>query len=185
MSRIGKKPIVIPTGVEVSMDDATLHVKGPKGTLTQTVNGRVQITFGEEDGKRVVLVSVLDTQDTFDRAQWGTARALIQNMVHGVTEGFSRQLEVNGVGYRVNMQGKNLLLSLGFSHDIPVQIPADVEVIVDGNVITLKGADKKLVGEMAAQIRRLRKPEPYKGKGIRYVGEVVRRKAGKAQKSGE
>ncbi len=185
MSRVGKKPILIPSGVEVSVDGQTIRVKGPKGELVQEVNGRVQLSLSEEDGERVVLVSVTDTEDTFDRAQWGTARALVQNMVQGVTEGFSRQLEVIGVGYRVNMQGKNLLLNLGFSHDVPVQVPTGVEASVEGNVITIKGADKQLVGETAAGIRKLRKPEPYKGKGIRYVGEVVRRKSGKAQKSGE
>ena len=106
-------------------------------------------------------------------------------MVTGVVDEFSRQLEVNGVGYRVNMQGKNLALTIGFSHDIIVQIPANIVASVEGNVMTIKGADKQLVGEIAANIRKLRKPEPYKGKGIKYVGEVIRRKAGKAQKAGD
>lgn len=185
MSRVGKKPIVIPAGVDVSIDGQVVRVKGPKGQLQETLNGRVRVAVTEEEGAKVISLNVLDEDDTFDQAQWGTARALVQNMVLGVTEGFAKQLEVNGVGYRVNMQGKNLLLNLGFSHDVPVLIPAEVEASVEGNVITLKGANKQLVGEIAAGIRRLRKPEPYKGKGIRYVGEVVRRKAGKAQKSGE
>lgn len=185
MSRVGKKPIVIPTGVDVILDGSSVRVKGPKGELNQTFTSRVNISLGEEDGARVVLISVDDETDKSTRAQWGTVRAIIQHMVTGVAEGFNRQLEVNGVGYRVNMQGNNLLLAIGFSHDVPFAIPANIEASVEGNIVTIKGADKQLVGEIAANIRKLKKPEPYKGKGIKYVGEIVRRKAGKAQKAGE
>lgn len=183
MSRVGKKPISIPTGVDVMIDGTTVRVKGPKGELTQTFTPRVQIGFDEMSQPRTVVVHVLDENDKSSRAQWGTVRAIIQHMITGVEQGFSRQLEINGVGYRVSLQGKNLLLTVGFSHDVPVQMPVGIEASVEGNVITIKGADKQMVGEVAANIRKIRKPEPYKGKGIKYVGEVIRRKAGKAQKA--
>lgn len=183
MSRVGKKPIVIPTGVDVVMDGTTVNVKGPKGELTQTFTPRVSIALGEEEGQRMIFVTVADETDKASRAQWGTVRAIIQHMVDGVTAGFARQLEINGVGYRVAMKGKDLSLTIGFSHDVPFKIPAGIEASVEGNVITIKGADKQLVGEITANIRKMKKPEPYKGKGIKYVGEVIRRKAGKAQKA--
>ncbi|MBI5369585.1 50S ribosomal protein L6 [Candidatus Uhrbacteria bacterium] len=183
MSRVGKKPILIPSCVTVSIEQNTVKVKGPKGELTQTFTPRVSMALGQEEEGPVVNVSVADEQDKTSRAQWGTVRAIIQHMVKGVHEGFVRQLEINGVGYRANMQGKDLLLNVGFSHDVPVVVPAGIEASVEGNVITLKGADKQLLGEVAANLRKIRKPEPYKGKGIKYAGEVVRRKAGKAQKA--
>ena len=184
MSRVGKKSIIIPSNVEVSIQGRTVRVKGPNGELEQTLNSHIQVILAEENGSKVIHVEVTDQEDTFDRAQWGTARSLIQNMVSGSVESFEKKLEVNGVGYRVNMQGKNLLLNLGFSHDIPVEIPHGITASVEGNVITLKGADKQLVGETAATIRKLRKPEPYKGKGVKYIDEVIRRKSGKSQKTG-
>lgn len=185
MSRVGKKPILVPQGVDVVLEGSTVRVKGPKGELTQTFTPRVQVALGEEEGRRAVLVTVENETDKSTRAQWGTVRAIIQHMVLGVTEGFVRQLEINGVGYRVNMKGKDLALTIGFSHEVPFVIPAGIEASVEGNVITIKGADKQMVGEVAANIRKMKKPEPYKGKGIKYVGEVIRRKAGKAQKSAE
>ncbi len=185
MSRVGKKPILIPSGVDIAIDGTTVRVKGPKGELTQTFTPRVSIALGEEEGARAVLVTVADETDKATRAQWGTVRAIIAHMVEGVTQGFVRQLEINGVGYRVNMKGKDLSLTIGFSHDVAFVMPAGIEVSVEGNVITIKGADKQKVGEVAANIRKMKKPEPYKGKGIKYVGEVVRRKAGKAQKAAE
>lgn len=184
MSRVGKSPIIIPQGVDVNIAGQTVSIKGPKGELHQTMNARVRVAIKEEGGTKLVMVSVGENPDPIDRAQWGTARSIIQNLVTGVTEGFERKLEVNGVGYRVNMQGKNLVLNLGFSHEVPFQIPDGIEAVVEGNGITIKGADKQLVGEVAASIRKLRKPEPYKGKGIKYVEEVIRRKAGKSQKAG-
>lgn len=185
MSRVGKKPILIPSGVDVTIDGSTVRIKGPKGELSQTINPAVQVILSHEDNNTIVSLTVADPSDSTQAAQWGTARAILQNMVLGVVHGFNRQLEVNGVGYRVNMQGKNLVLNLGFSHDVPVKIPNGIEALVQGNMITISGADKQQVGEVAANIRKLKKPEPYKGKGIKYVGEVIRRKAGKAQKSGE
>lgn len=185
MSRVGKKPIVVPAGVDVTLDGSTVHVKGPKGELRQTFTSRVSIALGEEEGQRVVLVTVANETDKSSRAQWGTVRAIIAHMVQGVTEVFVRQLEINGVGYRVSMKGKDLALTIGFSHDVPFVIPEGIVASVEGNIITIKGADKQMVGEVTANIRKLKKPEPYKGKGIKYVGEVIRRKAGKAQKSAE
>ena len=185
MSRVGRKPIVIPTGVDVTIKEQTVSVKGPKGQLTCEVNRLVQVVLGEEEGVKVLTASVVNELNKQERAIWGTTRALLQNLVTGVTEGFMKQLEVNGVGYRVNMQGKNLVLTVGFSHPVTVAIPELVEAIVEGNAITLKSIDKQMVGEVAAHIRAIKKPEPYKGKGIKYKDEVVRRKAGKAQKSGE
>lgn len=185
MSRVGKKPITIPAGVDVTIDGQIVRVKGLKGELTETLHPSVQASVSEQDGTRVVNITVASPDNSGQAAQWGTARALVQNMVTGVTEGFSRQLEVNGVGFRVNTKGKDLVLNLGFSHEVPVTVPEGIQAVVEGNVITLSGVSKQRVGEIAAQIRRLKKPEPYKGKGIKYVGEVIRRKAGKAQKSGE
>ncbi|MBI2474806.1 50S ribosomal protein L6 [Candidatus Uhrbacteria bacterium] len=183
MSRIGKQPVIIPNGVTVSVQGQTVTVKGPKGELVQEFNPAVKVVLNEKEGQKDIVVTVANETDKFVRAQWGTARAILQNMVKGVVEVFSIQLEVNGVGYRVNMKGKDIVLNIGFSHEIPFIIPKGIEASVEGNIITIKGADKHLVGEIAANIRRIRKPEPYKGKGIKYVGEVVRRKSGKAQKA--
>jgi len=183
MSRIGKQPVIIPNGVTVSVQAQTVTVKGPKGELVKEFNPAVHIALKDDEGVNTIVVTVTDETDKFVRAQWGTARAILQNMVKGVVEIFSTQLEVNGVGYRVNMKGKDIVLNIGFSHEVPFIIPKGVEASVEGNIITIKGADKHLVGEIAANIRRIRKPEPYKGKGIKYVGEVVRRKSGKAQKA--
>lgn len=185
MSRVGRKPIIIPNGVEVQIDGRIVQVKGPKGPLTCETSPLVQVALKEEDGNKIIAVSVTDEFEKQQRAQWGTTRALIQNMITGVTEGFEKQLEVNGVGFRANMQGKNLVLTVGFSHPVPVEIPENVQASVDGNMITLKSIDKQLVGETAAYIRSIKKPEPYKGKGIKYKEEVIRRKAGKAQKASE
>lgn len=183
MSRIGKKPIVIPANVEVSIHGNAVKVKGPKGELSKEFNSCVRIETKEEAGVKNVVLTVEHETDSNERAQWGTARAILQNMVKGVVEPFSEQLEVNGVGFRVQMRGKDLVLNIGFSHEVVFKIPAGIEASVDGNIITIKGADKHLVGETTANIRKLKKPEPYKGKGIKYIKEVVRRKAGKAQKA--
>lgn len=183
MSRIGKKSIVIPASVEVSIQGNTAKVKGPKGELTKEFHPCVRIETKEEEGAKIVVLTIEHETDSNERAQWGTARAILQNMVKGVVEPFSEQLEVNGVGFRVQMRGKDLVLNIGFSHEVVFKFLPGVEASVDGNIITIKGADKHLVGETAANIRRLKKPEPYKGKGIKYIKEVVRRKAGKAQKA--
>lgn len=185
MSRVGKKPVVVPNGVDVTIDGNTVLVKGPKGQLSEHLNEAVAIELVENDGVKTVNVSVSNQTDKNERSQWGTARALISNMVVGVSDGFSKQLEVNGVGYRVNLSGKNLVLNVGYSHEVPYQLPDGIEAVVEGNLITISGASRHLVGEVADSIRKIRKPEPYKGKGIKYVDEVIRRKAGKAQKAGE
>lgn len=185
MSRIGKKPILIPSGVDVSVEGQTVTVKGPKGTLTKSVHPHVVVSIEDMDGAKAVTIAVKNADSVGDRAQWGTARANLANLVRGVTEGFSRSLEVNGVGFRVNVQGKNVVMNLGFSHDVNFALPEGVVATVDKNVLTIAGMDREVVGQTAARIRKLKVPEPYKGKGIKYTDEVVRRKAGKAAKAGE
>ncbi len=184
MSRIGKKPIEVPKGVEVKIDGATVTVKGPKGELKRTFDARLQIA--REDG-RVVVKRASDEREI--RALHGLTRALIANMVAGVSTGFSRQLEIGAesVGYRAEMSGKNLVLYLGYSHPIEMTPPDGITFAADSKTrtITVSGADKELVGEIAARVRKQRPPEPYKGKGIRYVGESVRLKPGKAGKTGK
>lgn len=180
MSRIGKMPVALPKGVTVSIDGTTVKVKGPKGELSQTFHPDMSIK--QEDGKIVVVTP----EDPAYNAMHGLIRALINNMVVGVTDGFKKTLEIEGVGYRGELQGKNLVLALGFSHPVPVEAPSGISFVVDKSqrVITIEGPDRQMVGQVAANIRSLRPPEPYKGKGIRYQGERVRRKAGKAGKAG-
>jgi len=174
MSRIGKQPIAIPQGVEVNLTNTSVEVKGSKGSLARSLPPRVQVKT--EEGEIVVT---RDGDDREARAMHGLARALINNMVLGVTEGFKKDLEIQGVGYRATLQGKTLNLQLGFSHPILYPFPDGVEIEVEKNIVTIKGIDKEKVGQTAAEIRAYRKPEPYKGKGVRYVGEYVRRKVGK------
>lgn len=177
MSRIGKLPIQIPSGVTITVDPELITVAGAKGTLTQPqLEG---ITVKVEDG--VVTVTRANDEPKI-RAKHGLMRTLINNMVVGVSQGFSKQLEVNGVGFRVAMAGQGLKLNLGFSHDINFALPQGVSATVEQNVITITGFDKQQVGQVAADIRKLRKPEPYKGKGIKYVGERIIRKSGKSGK---
>jgi large subunit ribosomal protein L6 len=185
MSRVGKKPIVIPEKVEVKLDGQTVSVKGPLGELKTVLHPSVSVSIAENEGKKELTAAVLNEENAGDRAQWGTARANIANMIAGVTTGYSKSLEINGVGFRVSLSGQKLVLALGFSHDVDFQLPAGITAKVEKNVVTISGADKQMVGETAAQIRALKKPEPYKGKGIRYIDEVVRRKAGKTAKTGE
>ncbi len=179
MSRIGKQPIIIPSGVEVLVKGQEVTVKGPKGELTKKIRSNIKIEVKDNQ----VLVSVENPEDRIERAFWGLFRKLIANMVEGVTEGFSKQLEVNGVGYKVALQGSKLVLHLGFSHPVEFDLPEGISAQLEGNQITISGIDKQLVGDVAANIRKFKKPEPYKGKGVKYVEEVVRRKAGKAAKS--
>lgn len=175
MSRIGKKPIAVPAGVEVKIDGHTVTVKGPKGTLSRTLNEEMTITL---EGNEVLVTRPSD--DIKERSLHGLTRTLIHNMVVGVTEGFEKKLEIQGVGYNAQMQGKNLKLSLGFSHPVIVEPPEGITITTPSSVvIVVSGADKEKVGMVAAEIRAWRQPEPYKGKGIRYSGEYVRRKAGK------
>jgi large subunit ribosomal protein L6 len=180
MSRVGKKPLPIPSGVDAKVDGATVRVKGPKGELSLTVHPRVSVAVA--DG--TLTVGVKDENYVKDRALWGLTRRLLENLVLGVTKGFEKKLEVNGIGYKVSVQGKILKLDVGFSHEVDFPIPADLAISVEKNVITVSGIDKQRVGEIASQIRRVRKPEPYKGKGIKYVEETIVRKAGKAAKAG-
>ncbi|MBI4256801.1 50S ribosomal protein L6 [Candidatus Uhrbacteria bacterium] len=185
MSRVGKKAIQIPSGVDVIVNGQTVKVKGPKGELMQELNATVMVTLSQTDAGQEVQFAVRQEDEKFERAQWGTARALVANMIEGVTQGFQKKLEINGVGYRVNLQGRMLVLNVGFSHDVRVELPTGLNAQVEANVMTISGADKHLVGSFADTLRKIRKPEPYKGKGIKYAEETIRRKAGKAQKAGE
>ena len=178
MSRIGRKPINIPAGVEVKIDGSCVTVKGPKGTLSQTFQPSMNIAV---EGAEIVVTRPNDEKE--NRALHGLTRTLINNMVIGVTEGFKKELDVNGVGYRVQKQGKNLVMNLGFSHQVVVSETEDIKIEVPApNKIIILGADKQKVGQFAAEVREKRPPEPYKGKGIKYVDEFVRRKEGKTGK---
>ena len=176
MSRIGKKPIAVPGGVSASVESGTLTVKGPKGTLAMKLLDDL-VKFEIAEGE--IRVTPL-TESQRSRAAWGMQRTNVQNLVTGVTEGFSKVLEITGVGYRAAAQGRNLRLQLGYSHDINFPVPEGVEVKTpDQNTVEISGIDKQKVGQVAAEIRRWRKPEPYKGKGIKYRGEYIFRKEGK------
>jgi len=178
MSRIGRMPIDVPAGVTVTIDGQDVAVKGPKGELSLTVANPIEVAL--EEGQ--VLVSRPDDERA-SRSLHGLTRTLIANQIIGVTEGYTKSLEVVGTGYRVQSKGSGVEFALGFSHSITVEPPAGISFEVEGNnKLTVKGIDKQAVGEVAANIRKLRKPEPYKGKGVRYSGEVVRRKAGKSGK---
>lgn len=174
MSRIGKKPVQIPAGVSVTQKANILTVKGQKGELHFVLRREVKIAMTETE---VQVSKVGDTKKA--GAIWGTTAKLIANMVTGVTAGFQKQLELNGVGFRMVVQGKKLNLALGFSHPVDVSVPEGLEAKIENNVLTISGIDKQMVGEFAAVVRKLKPVEPYKGKGFRYVGEVVRRKEGK------
>lgn len=176
MSRVGKQIITIPAGVTVTQTGDLVVVKGPKGTLEQRVPAAVHVVIAEN----TLTVNVNNPEEKSERSLWGTFGSLLTNMVKGVTVGFERKLEVQGVGYRVALQGKDLRLDVGFSHPVIFPIPEGITIVIEKNIITVSGNDKQCVGEVAAQIRKVKKPEPYKGKGIRYVGEEVRRKEGKA-----
>lgn len=178
MSRIGKQPIAVPAGVTVTISPANeVVVKGPKGTLTQTFDSAMNIALEEN---QVVVTRPNDLKR--NRSLHGLTRTLIANMVEGVTNGFTKVLEINGVGYRAQKQGNKLVLSLGYSHPVEMIDPEGLSSAVDGNKITVSGIDKAAVGQYAAEIRDKRRPEPYKGKGIKYIDEVIRRKEGKTGK---
>jgi large subunit ribosomal protein L6 len=179
MSRVGKSPITLPKGVELRFEGSRVVVKGPKGELTHDVPPDITVT--QADGQ---IVLTRPTDQPRHRAMHGLTRALIANMVTGVSDGFSRTLEMQGVGYRAQMQGKDLVLAIGYSHPVTVPPPENIQFEVDGtSKIIVKGINKEQVGQVAADVRKIRPPEPYKGKGIRYAGEYVRRKAGKAGKA--
>lgn len=175
MSRIGKLPVPIPNGVEIKIGEDQIEVKGPKGSLATPKSPLLDYEL--KDG-RLLVTRKEDTRES--RAQHGLRRTLIANCVEGVTKGFTKALEVNGVGYRVAVKGNMVELAVGFSHPVLVDLPDGIKASVEGQVLTLAGIDKELVGETAARIRRIRKPEPYKGKGIKYVTETIRRKVGKS-----
>lgn len=174
MSRIGKKPILIPDGVEVKIEDSKITIKGPKGELQREIRPEIKIEIKE--GK-ILTIPEKETKKT--KAFWGLTRALVFNMVKGVTEGYKKKLQMEGVGYKANLEGEDLILQVGFSHPVKIKKTEGIEFSVEKNIITVSGIDNELVGQLAAKIRAVRPPEPYKGKGIRYVGEQVRRKAGK------
>lgn len=175
MSRIGKKPVAIPTGVTANIADGVLTVKGPKGTLTLGLRDEISYTV---EGDTIVVKPATATKSA--RAFWGMQRTLVANLITGVTEGYTKTLEITGVGYRANAQGTNLKLQLGYSHDVDFPVPAGIEIKTpDNTTVHISGIDKQKVGQVAAEIRRWRKPEPYKGKGIKYRGEFIFRKEGK------
>ncbi len=174
MSRIGKKPILIPAGVEVKVEGRTVSVKGPKGELSRSVRSEIKVEA--KDGN--VFVSVQkETKST--SAFWGLSRVLIDNMIKGVVSGFEKRLEIQGIGFKAALEGENLVLAVGFSHPVKMKIPRGIKISVEKNIIVVSGIDKELVGQITADIRKIKPPEPYKGKGIRYLGEAVRKKVGK------
>lgn len=181
MSRIGKLPIPFSEKVSVKIDGRLVEVTGPNGTLSFEVHPAIHVRL---DGATMICTPT-DPTDHIQRALWGTMRSRLMNLVEGVTNGFSKQLEIQGVGYKMKKQGEDLQLEVGYSHPVLLPIPKGLDITVEGNQLTVRGADKGAVGQFAAEIRKTRKPEPYKGKGIRYQGEVVRRKAGKVVKGAE
>ena len=178
MSRVGKQPIAVPKDVTVTIADGAITVKGPKGSASRCLDSAIEVTVADDQ-----MVVSPKAQTPHARAMYGTTRALIANMVTGVTTGFTSQLEIVGVGYRAQLKGSTLVLNIGFCHTVEIEAPDGVQIACpDQTHITISGIDKQQVGHLAAVIRAVRKPEPYKGKGIRYQGEAVRRKAGKAAK---
>jgi len=174
MSRVGKKPIVIPTGVEVKIEGKIVKIKGQKGELQKEIRPEIKV---EVKGNQILVSPKTETKKT--KAFWGLIRALLFNMIKGVTEGYEKKLEIEGLGFKANLEGTNLVLEVGFANSIKIEAPSGIKFSVEKNVITISGADKELVGQIAAKIRKVRPPEPYKGKGIKYQGEVIRRKVGK------
>ncbi|HEY0481402.1 MAG TPA: 50S ribosomal protein L6 [Kofleriaceae bacterium] len=179
MSRIGRKPLEIPKGVTVSISNDTVSTKGPKGTLTLKRHKDIEIKQAKDDDKKDVIVFERKGNLGHERAAHGLMRALVGNMLTGVTQGFTRQLEINGVGYKAEIKGPKIVLSLGYSHPIEYQLPEGISAKVDKNLLILSGIDRQALGAATAKIRSFRPPEPYKGKGIKYVEETILRKAGK------
>ncbi len=174
MSRVGKKPILIPEGVEVKIENQNVNVKGPNGELSVNVRPEIKVEIKED---KIFIVPQVETKKT--KAFWGLSRVLLSNMVFGVKEGYEKKLQIEGIGYRAALEGNNLVLFVGFSHPVKIEAPAGIKFSIEKNIITVSGIDKGLVGETAAKIRRTQPPEPYKGKGIRYLGEIIRKKEGK------
>ena len=179
MSRIGKKPILIPAGVAIKLDGQKVMAKGPKGELEYNVHPMVKIA--RNDGSLVLNIDNISNKQ--QKELWGTNRQLVNNIVVGVKDGYVKVLEINGVGYKAEVKGQQLILNVGYSHPVTFPLPEGVKAQVEKNVITLESIDKRLLGETAANIRKIRKPEPYKGKGIKYAEEIIKRKAGKQVKT--
>ncbi len=184
MSRIGKLPVVIPANVDAKISDLSIEISGPKGKLEELLVPNVKTEIKEEGGVKQIIVSIDDDCDGEKRARWGLQRSLIANMVTGVVSGFEKKLEINGVGFKAEAKPGELLLNVGFSHQVHYKLPERISAIVEKNVITISGICKQIVGQTAAEIRAIKKPEPYKGKGIKYQDEKIRRKVGKVAKSG-
>lgn len=174
MSRVGKKPILIPEGVEVKIEGNTVTILGPKGELSQEIRPEIKVEVKEDK----IFVSVR-TESKQSKALWGLFRTLLSNMIEGVTSEFEKKLEIQGIGFRAELEGEELSLYVGFTQPIKIKIPKEIKISVEKNIITVSGINKEIVGQMAAIIRKVKPPEPYKGKGIRYLGEQVRRKVGK------
>ena len=181
MSRLGKLPIILSDGVQAKIENNFIIVKGPKGELKQELNDLVKVEIFENE----IKVSVKNKKIKKERAFWGLYRSLINNMAIGVSNGFEKKLEVNGIGYRIALAGKKLTLNVGYSHSVDFEFPENISGAVKDNVIIISGIDKQMVGEVTASIRKIKKPEPYKGKGIKYIDEVIRRKEGKTASKGE
>lgn len=181
MSRLGKLPIEIPEGVELKLDKEILIVKGSKGELQQNILPVIDVIIKDKQ----VIIKPKDLEAKKVNAFWGLTWSLVRNMVIGVSEGFEKKLEINGVGYRATVSEKKIDFNLGYSHPIVFNLPEGIKAVLEGKVLTISGIDKQAVGEVAAKIRKLRKPEPYKGKGIKYLDEIIRRKAGKTAAKGE
>ncbi len=181
MSRIGKKPVLLPAGVDATVEGGAVTVKGPKGSLIVQLANDVMISTQADP--RALTVSVADEQNVDNRALWGLFRQLLQNAVEGVQKPFEKAMEFVGVGYKVAVEGRTVMMDVGYSHRVPFVLPEGIDAKAEKQILTLTGIDKYLVGETAARIRRVRPPEPYKGKGIKYTDEVVRRKAGKTAKT--
>lgn len=174
MSRIGKKPILIPENVEIKIDGSRVIIKGPKGELQREIRPEIKV---EKKDRKIIVEPKKETKRT--AAFWGLTRTLVFNMVKGVTDGYEKKLQIEGMGYKANLEKEDLILQVGYSHSIKIKKQEGISFSVEKNIITVSGSDKELVGQMAAKIRKVRPPEPYKGKGIRYLGEEVRRKVGK------
>jgi len=184
MSRIGKKPVQIPSGVTVAIDSEKVVAKGPKGELTFAINPRTSVEQKTDDkGNEVLLVTVQD--EKLDAAIWGTMRSILDNTIVGVSTGWKKVLELNGVGFKMNLQGRTIVMSLGFSHEVRYDIIEGIDVSIEGNKMTITGVDRQKVGKVASEIRAFKKPEPYKGKGFKYDDEIIRRKVGKTAGKGE
>jgi large subunit ribosomal protein L6 len=184
MSRIGKQAVIIPDKVDVKISDSVIEVSGPKGKLSEKLVPEVESVIEEKDGVKRIVVSVKNENDKLIRSKWGLQRSLINNMVIGVVSGYEKKLEINGVGYKAEAKHDKLILNVGFSHPVEYKLAQGISATVEKNLITITGIDKHLVGQTAAEIRSIKKPEPYKGKGIKYVDEIIRRKVGKVAKSG-